>query len=90
MQENVVALFKQVRLFSSVAAGIGILLSLIFSGLLQTSSMGWQVVIAVIALAIGIFSESKAQQLPLYSQYYFNSFRRNSNLKTGEIFRYNN
>jgi Brp/Blh family beta-carotene 15,15'-monooxygenase len=37
-----------------VAAAIGILLSLIFSGLLQTSSMGWQVVIAVIALAIGI------------------------------------
>jgi type IX secretion system PorP/SprF family membrane protein len=28
----------------------------------------------IIALAIGIFSESKAQQLPLYSQYYFNSF----------------
>ena len=54
MQENVVALFKQVRFFSSVAAAIGILLSLIFSGLLQTSSMGWQVVVAVIALAIGI------------------------------------
>ena len=54
MQENVVMLFKQVRFFSSVAAAIGILLSLIFSGLLQTSSMGWQVVVAVIALAIGI------------------------------------
>ena len=54
MQENVVALFKQVRFFSSVAAAIGILLSLIFSGVLQTSSMGWQVVVAVIALAIGI------------------------------------
>ncbi len=54
MQENVVALFKQVRFFSSVAAAIGILLSLIFSGLHQTSSMGWQVVVAVIALAIGI------------------------------------
>jgi beta-carotene 15,15'-dioxygenase len=54
MQENVVALFKQVRFFSSVAAAIGILLSLIFSGLLQTCSMGWQVVVAVIALAIGI------------------------------------
>ena len=54
MQENVVALFKQVRLFSSVAAAIGILLSSIFSGLLQTSSMGWQVVVAVVALAIGI------------------------------------
>ena len=54
MQENVVALFKQVRLFSSVAAAIGILLSLIFSGLLQSGSLGWQVVVAVIALAIGI------------------------------------
>ena len=54
MQENVVALFKQVRLFSSVAAAIGILLSLIFSELLNTSSMGWQVVIAVLALAMGI------------------------------------
>lgn len=54
MQENVVALFKQVRLFSSMAVVIAILLSLIFSGLLQTSSMGWQVVVAVFALAIGI------------------------------------
>ena len=54
MQENVVALFKQVRLFSTVASAIGILLSLIFSELLQTSSMGWQVVVAVVALAIGI------------------------------------
>ena len=54
MQENVVALFKQVRFFSSVAAAIGILLSSIFSGLLQTSSMGWQVVVAVVALAVGI------------------------------------
>jgi Brp/Blh family beta-carotene 15,15'-monooxygenase len=54
MQVNVVVLFKRVRFFSSIAAAVGILLSLIFSGLLQTSSMGWQVVIAVIALAIGI------------------------------------
>ena len=54
MQENVVALFKQVRFFSSLAAAIGILLSLIFSGLLQSGSLGWQVVVAVIALAIGI------------------------------------
>jgi Brp/Blh family beta-carotene 15,15'-monooxygenase len=54
MQENVVALFKQVRFFSSVAVVIGILLSLIFSGLLQSGSLGWQVVVAVIALAIGI------------------------------------
>jgi Brp/Blh family beta-carotene 15,15'-monooxygenase len=54
MQEKVVTLFKQVRLFSSMAVVIAILLSLIFSGLFQTSSMGWQVVVAVIALAIGI------------------------------------
>jgi Brp/Blh family beta-carotene 15,15'-monooxygenase len=54
MQENVVALFNRVRFFSSIAAAVGILLTLIFSELLNTSSMGWQVVIAIIALAIGI------------------------------------
>ena len=54
MHENVVVLFKRVRLFSTVAVILGILLSLVFSELLKTSSMGWQVVIAVIALAIGI------------------------------------
>jgi Brp/Blh family beta-carotene 15,15'-monooxygenase len=54
MHEKVVALFKQVRLFSTVAVANGILLSLIFSQVLDASSMGWQVVIAVIALAIGI------------------------------------
>ena len=54
MQENAVVLFKQVRLFSSIAAAVGILLSLAFSELLETSSMSWQVVIAVTALAIGI------------------------------------
>ena len=54
MQENAATLFKQVRFFSSIAAAVGIALSLIFSELLNTSSMGWQVVIAIIALAIGI------------------------------------
>lgn len=54
MQENAVVLFKQVRLFSSLAVAAGIALTLIFSELLNTSSMSWQVVIAVIALAIGI------------------------------------
>ena len=54
MQENAVVLFKQIRLFSSVAAAAGILLTLIFSELLETSSMSWQVIVAVIALAIGI------------------------------------
>ncbi|KRO35658.1 MAG: hypothetical protein ABR54_03675 [Actinobacteria bacterium BACL15 MAG-120619-bin91] len=54
MQENTVALFKQVRFFSSIAAMVGVLLSLVFSELLNSSSMGWQVVVAIIALAIGI------------------------------------
>lgn len=54
MQENAVVLFRQLRFFSSIAATAGILLSLVFSELLNTSSMGWQVVVAVIALAIGI------------------------------------
>jgi Brp/Blh family beta-carotene 15,15'-monooxygenase len=54
MQENAVALSKRVRLFSTISVILGILLSLLFSDLLGESSMGWQVVIAVIALAIGI------------------------------------
>jgi Brp/Blh family beta-carotene 15,15'-monooxygenase len=54
MQENAVALFKRVRLFSTISVILGILLSLLFSDLLGESSMGWQVVIAVIAVAIGI------------------------------------
>jgi Brp/Blh family beta-carotene 15,15'-monooxygenase len=54
MQENAVALFKRVRFFSTIAAAVGILLTLVFSELLNTNSMGWQVVIAIIALAIGI------------------------------------
>lgn len=54
MQENAVVLFKRVRLFSTISVILGILLSLLFSDLLGESSMGWQVVIAVIALAIGI------------------------------------
>jgi Brp/Blh family beta-carotene 15,15'-monooxygenase len=54
MQENAVVLFNRVRLFSTVSVIVGIFLSLLFSDLLGASSMGWQVVIAVIALAIGI------------------------------------
>jgi Brp/Blh family beta-carotene 15,15'-monooxygenase len=54
MQENVVVLFKRVRYFSSIAAAVGILLTLIFSELVNTPSMGWQVVVAIIALEIGI------------------------------------
>ena len=54
MQEHAVVLFKRVRLFSTISVILGILLSLLFLDLLGESSMGWQVVIAVIALAIGI------------------------------------
>jgi Brp/Blh family beta-carotene 15,15'-monooxygenase len=54
MQENAVVLFIRVRLFSTISVIVGIFLSLLFSDLLGASSMGWQVVIAVIALAIGI------------------------------------
>ena len=54
MQENAVALFNRVRLFSTISVTLGILLSLLFSDLLGEGSMGWQVVIAVFALAIGI------------------------------------
>ena len=54
MQKNAVVLFTRVRLFSTISVGLAILTSLIFSDLLGESSMGWQVVIAVIALAIGI------------------------------------
>ena len=54
MQENAVVLFRRVRLFSTISVILGILLSLLFSDLLGESSMGWQVAIAVTALAIGI------------------------------------
>ena len=54
MQENAVVLFNRVRLFSTISVILGILLSLLLSDLLGVGSMGWQVVIAVIALAIGI------------------------------------
>ena len=54
MQENTVVLFNWVRLFSTAAAAFAIVLSLIFSELFTESSMGWQVIVAVIALAIGI------------------------------------
>ena len=54
MQENAAVLFNRVRLFSTVSVSLAILTSLIFSDLLGSSSMSWQVIIAVIALAIGI------------------------------------
>jgi beta-carotene 15,15'-dioxygenase len=54
MQESAAVLFKRVRLISTVSVILAILTSLIFSDLLGESSMGWQVIIAVVALAIGI------------------------------------
>ena len=54
MQNNAVVLFTRVRLFSTISVILAIAASLFFSDLLGEGSMGWQVVIAVIALAIGI------------------------------------
>ena len=54
MQNNAVVLFTRVRLFSTISVILAILASLLFSDLLGVGSMGWQVVIAVVALAIGI------------------------------------
>jgi len=54
MQENTAVLFNRVRLFSTISVILAIAASLFFSDLLGEGSMGWQVIIAVIALAIGI------------------------------------
>jgi Brp/Blh family beta-carotene 15,15'-monooxygenase len=54
MQENAAVLFNRVRLFSTISVILAIAASLFFSDLLGEGSLGWQVVIAVIALAIGI------------------------------------
>jgi len=54
MQNNAVVFFTRVRLFSTISVILAIAASLFFSDLLGSSSMGWQVIIAVIALAIGI------------------------------------
>ena len=54
MQKNAVVLFTRVRLFSTISVILAILASLFFSGFLGQGSMGWQVIIAVVALAIGI------------------------------------
>ena len=54
MQNNAVVLFNRVRLFSTISVILAILASLFFSDLLGQSSMGWQIIIAVVALAIGI------------------------------------
>jgi Brp/Blh family beta-carotene 15,15'-monooxygenase len=49
-----IRVFDGIRTFSSFAVGIAILLSTLFGFLFQSESMGWQVVIALLALAIGI------------------------------------
>ena len=54
MHKNTVVLFTRVRLFSTISVILAILASLFFSDLLGVASMGWQVIIAVVALAIGI------------------------------------
>ena len=54
MQKNAVVLFTRVRLFSTISVILAILASLFFSGFLGQGSLGWQVIIAVVALAIGI------------------------------------
>ena len=46
--------FSTVRTASSLAAAIGIVLSLVFSSWLGVDSLNWQVAIAVLALAVGI------------------------------------
>ena len=54
MQKNAVVLFTRIRLFSTISVSLAILASLFFSGFLGQGSLGWQVIIAVVALAIGI------------------------------------
>jgi len=54
MKSGEVKLFEGIRSFSSFAILAGIILSLIFSQVLGENSMQWQVVIAIVALAIGI------------------------------------
>jgi len=52
--ETKLGLFNRVRTLSSGAVAVAILLSLIFSQWLGSSTLGWQLVLATIALAIGI------------------------------------
>lgn len=47
-------LFQKIRKISRIAVGIAILLSFIFAQVIEASDITWQVVIALIALAIGI------------------------------------
>ena len=47
-------LFLKVRKFSRLAIGIAIALSFVFAQVISTSDITWQVVVALIALAVGI------------------------------------
>jgi len=48
------ALFRRVRLYSRIAVALATLLSVLFSSSLGSDSLNWQVVMAAIALAVGI------------------------------------
>jgi len=54
MVETKLRLFNRVRTLSSATVAIATVLSLLFSQWLGTNSLGWQLVLATIALAIGI------------------------------------
>ena len=54
MAEIELALFLKVRKYSRWAVGIAILASFIFAQVIESSDTTWQVVIALIALAVGI------------------------------------
>ena len=54
MSETKLRLFNRVRTLSSAVVAIATVLSLLFSQWLGTNSLGWQLVLATIALAIGI------------------------------------
>ena len=47
-------LFKQVRLFSNLAVIFALVVSILFTGVINSADLSWQVVLSVIALALGI------------------------------------
>jgi len=47
-------LFNQVRLFSNLAIIFAILVSVLFQGVINSGDLSWQVVLSILALAIGI------------------------------------
>jgi beta-carotene 15,15'-dioxygenase len=54
MNRSQIALFARVRLLSSIAVAMGTVLSIIFANSLGRDSLNWQIVLATLALAIGI------------------------------------